>query len=160
MLRMDDDAFEIGKAMTFCEPAGGTNRGIRARFDTSMALFQRLVAAHGGIRKPAFLLFDEELLDVVTQRALIAFEREHVVGLPVDDLGGDLFLTPHHGGAMQSMDASIVTIAPLTVSRSSSSGIAVISLDLSATLRWPSTIRWRLENAEIMWIGALAPPSW
>ena len=53
----------------------------------------------------------------------------------------------------------MVTIAPFSVSSFNSSGMAVISLDFSATLAWPSTRRCRLDQAEIMWIGALAPPS-
>ena len=69
--------------------------------------------------------------------------------LTIDAARVELLLTELRLPAMRTM----------TVSSSSSSGIAVISLDLSATLRWPSTIRWRLENAEIIWIGALAPPS-
>ena len=52
-----------------------------------------------------------------------------------------------------TVKGAIVTIDPLTVSRSSSSGIAVFSFDLSATFLWPR------ENAEIIWIGALEPPS-
>src|SRR6266852_5089170 len=38
--------------------------------------------------------------------------------------------------------ASMVIVAPLIVSRSSSFGMAVISFDLSATLTWPSTRLW------------------
>jgi hypothetical protein len=37
--------------------------------------------------------------------------------------------------------ASIVTRAPLSASRSSSSGMAVISFDLRLTASWPSTKR-------------------
>jgi hypothetical protein len=55
--------------------------------------------------------------------------------------------------------ASMVTIDPFSVSTFNSSGMAVISLDFSATLTWPSTRRCRLDHAEIMWIGAFPPPS-
>ena len=49
--------------------------------------------------------------------------------------------------------ASIVTVAPLIVSRSKSFGMATISLDLSATFAWPSTKFWRALHAEIIWMG-------
>ena len=55
--------------------------------------------------------------------------------------------------------ASMVTVAPFSVSSFNSSGIAVISLDFFDTLAWPGTSRCRLDHAEIMRIGALAPPS-
>ena len=49
----------------------------------------------------------------------------------------------------------MVTIAPSIASMSSSFGMAVISLDFSATLTWPSTRRWRAAKAETMWIAGL-----
>ena len=54
---------------------------------------------------------------------LITFQGEHVISLFLHDLLHDLLLATHHGGAVLHTDASIVTIAPSTVSRSSSSGI-------------------------------------
>jgi|SRR5579859_665743 len=61
--------------------------------------------------------------------------------------------------------ASIVTTAPFnpppSASRSSSSGIAVISLLLSATASCPSTSRLVVANAETRWSGGSpAPRSW
>src|SRR5580700_10111083 len=53
--------------------------------------------------------------------------------------------------------ASMVTTAPSIASMSSSAGMATISLDLSATLTWPSTRRWRAAKADTMWIAAFAP---
>jgi len=53
----------------------------------------------------------------------------------------------------------MVVVAPLTVSASSSFEMAVISFDFSATLICPSTKFWPLDQAEIMWVGALARPS-
>ena len=49
--------------------------------------------------------------------------------------------------------ASMVTSAPVSARRSSSSGIAVISLDLASQACWPSTRRWVLAQAETMWSG-------
>ena len=53
--------------------------------------------------------------------------------------------------------ASMVTIAPSIASMSRSFGIAMISLDFSATLTWPSTRRWRAAKAETMWMAAFRP---
>src|SRR5215471_11076706 len=38
--------------------------------------------------------------------------------------------------------------------------MATISLDLSATLTWPSTRRWRAAKADTIWIAALARLLW
>jgi hypothetical protein len=51
--------------------------------------------------------------------------------------------------------ASMVTSAPSSSSRSSSSGIALISLDFSATASWPSTSRCRVAQAETRCKGSL-----
>ena len=53
--------------------------------------------------------------------------------------------------------ASMVTIAPSMASMLSNLGIAMISLDFSATFTCPSTMRWRAAKAETMWIGAMSP---
>ena len=50
--------------------------------------------------------------------------------------------------------ASMVTIAPLIFTSSSNSGMAVISLDLSSTLRCPRTSSWSQAQAETMWMAA------
>ena len=50
--------------------------------------------------------------------------------------------------------ASMVTIAPLIFSSSSNSGMTVISLDLSSTLRCPRTSFWSQAQAETMWMAA------
>jgi hypothetical protein len=53
--------------------------------------------------------------------------------------------------------ASMVTKAPVKCSRSSSSGIAAISLDLVPTAWWPSTGRWRAAQALTTCSGCAAP---
>src|ERR1700685_4207672 len=50
--------------------------------------------------------------------------------------------------------ASVVMMAPSITNMSRSAGMAMISLDLSATLTWPSTRRWRAAKADTMWIAA------
>src|SRR3954447_2552771 len=54
----------------------------------------------------------------------------------------------------------MVTTAPSIAIRSSSFGMATISLDFSATLTCPSTRRWRTAKAETMWMGALPLVFW
>src|SRR3954453_5785997 len=56
--------------------------------------------------------------------------------------------------------ASMVTTAPSIAIRSSSFGMATISLDFSATLTCPSTRRWCVAKAETMWRGALPLVFW
>ena len=56
--------------------------------------------------------------------------------------------------------ASMVTTAPSMANSSSSAGMATISFDLSPTLVWPSTMRWRAAKAETTWIGSSAPFFW
>src|ERR1700685_3924376 len=53
--------------------------------------------------------------------------------------------------------AAVVIMAPSITNMSRSAGMAMISLDLSATLTWPSTRRWRAAKADTMWIAAFAP---
>jgi hypothetical protein len=96
------------------------------------------------------LLFGCEQLDVLAQRALIALEGEEI-GLLVDDLPGDV--------ALAAM-ASMVMIAPSSANISRSAGMATISLDLSVTLTWPSTKRWRAAKTDTTWIAAFPPLLW
>ena len=79
-------------------------------------------------------------------------------------------LTMQHHGRTEAVfhtDASMVTTAPLMTSMSSSFGMAVISLDLSATFTWPSTryclalivpeARLRRDNASAAFTAARLP---
>ena len=56
--------------------------------------------------------------------------------------------------------ASMVTTAPSMARRSSRARMATISLDLSPTLVWPSTMRRRAAKAETTWMGSSAPFFW
>src|SRR3954454_18836222 len=53
------------------------------------------------------------------------------------------------------LSASAVTMRPLSDSRSSSFGTAVISLDLPSTASWPSSSRWSADQAWSMCSGDL-----
>src|SRR5215472_12452202 len=48
-----------------------------------------------GVAKAIRLLFGGEQLDILTQRTLIAFERENVIGFLVEDFLGDVALAAH-----------------------------------------------------------------
>ena len=68
-----------------------------------MVAVDHLVAADLGVLEPIGLLLDSKNLDVVTQRALIAFQGEDVVGFLLKDCPGDVALTARridrHDGA-------------------------------------------------------------
>ncbi len=78
--------------MTRLEPIYGAAGRHGSRLDPSMALLQRLVAPWLAIGVSVGFRFGEELFHVVPQRALIAFQREHIICLPLDNLGRDLAL--------------------------------------------------------------------
>src|SRR5262245_37785459 len=113
-----------------------------AGLNPAVIAIHRGVAADPAIFEPDSVLLGHEQLDILAQRSLVAVQGEHIVGLLLHHLLGDLAL------------ASMVTIAPSMANMSSSLGMAMISLDFSATLIWPSTRRWWAAKAETMWIGA------
>ncbi len=53
-----------------------------------------VLAALGVVEAISFLFVNEEF-DSFVQAGLVGFERQHVIGLLVDDLGGDLALAAH-----------------------------------------------------------------
>jgi len=65
------------------------------RLQAAMILLQRFGELVGHACKPARLGVVQELLDLLVQRALIAFERQHVLAVGFVDLFGDLFLAAH-----------------------------------------------------------------
>ena len=54
-------------------------------FDAAVIAIDGLVAADCGVLEPIGLLLGGEQLNILAQRALIALERENVIGLCVDD---------------------------------------------------------------------------
>ena len=63
--------------------------------DTAVVAIDGLIAADMGILEAVGLLFGGKELDILAQRALIAFEGEDVIGLLVDDLLGNVALAAH-----------------------------------------------------------------
>ena len=64
-------------------------------FDAAVIAIDRLVPADLGVLEVPGFLLGHEKLDILTQRALIAFQREDVVGLLVDDFRSDVALAAH-----------------------------------------------------------------
>ncbi len=60
-----------------------------------MALLHGLVAADERVGEAARRLLGEEQLDIVAQCALVALQRQHVVGALASDLLGDVALAAH-----------------------------------------------------------------
>src|SRR3972149_6806751 len=76
--------------MTFLQPSHVVERGVSSGFDAAVVAVDRLMSGDFGVLETAGLLLGGENLDVLAQRALIAFERQDVVGLLVQDFLGDV----------------------------------------------------------------------
>jgi hypothetical protein len=81
--------------MAFLQPADIVDRRMGSRFNAAMVAVDRLMPADLGILEPIGLLLGDEDFDILVQRALIAFEREGIIGLLLDDFPGDFALTAH-----------------------------------------------------------------
>ena len=98
-----------------------------------MPLVNRLIGFVFNVFEVGFTRPVKQLLHIFVQVALVLFETENVVSTLVDNLFGNLCLCAL-SLRQASANASIVTMHPDTSRMLSSFGIAVISLDLSATL--------------------------
>jgi hypothetical protein len=85
----------------------------------------------------------EELRDILEGGRAVGLERQEGIAAAFEDFRGD-----RRPGANGVPMALIVTSAPVSASRSSSSGIAAISFDLPATASCPNTSRCRLAQAD------------
>ena len=65
------------------------DRGVGPRFDATVVAVDGLMPADFGVLEALGLLIGDEQFDILAQGPLIALERQHVVGLLVDDLLGD-----------------------------------------------------------------------
>jgi hypothetical protein len=119
-------------------------------FDAIVIAIDRSILADFAVLESHGFLLGDENIDIRAERALVAFQRENVIGLFVDNLLRDIALAPRlaipSGCARRNLwpalpIASMVTIAPSIASIFKSLGIAMISLDFSATLTCPSTRR-------------------
>jgi len=81
--------------MALLQPADIVDRRIGSHFNAAVIAVDGLVATDLSILETIGLLLGDEDLDILAQRALIAFEREDVIGLVINDLLGDVALTAH-----------------------------------------------------------------
>jgi hypothetical protein len=116
-----------------------------ADFNSPMLAVRGFIGLMGKILEPVFFGVLEEELYLLMEGALIPFKGDNVIPFLFHNLFDDFPLT-----AM----ASIVTIQPLSAKTLRSSGMAVISLDFSSVLTWPSTNRCSVAQALTMWIAA------
>ena len=109
--------------------------------DDMAAVFDAAVVGIGGLEGLQFVGRGvvEIAFDVVMQSGLVVLDGEQVVGASIEMAAAILVWHPM---------ASMVTSAPFSSRRWSSSGMAVISLDLMSVASWPRTRRWRDAQAE------------
>src|SRR5215475_2216269 len=87
-----DDAFQSGPIVAFLQPSHIMDRRVGSGLDAAVIAVDRLMSADLSILESVGLLFGDENLDILAQCALIAFEREEVISLSVDDFLGDFAL--------------------------------------------------------------------
>jgi hypothetical protein len=78
--------------MAFLQPGYIVDRRIGSGFDAAVIAVDGLIVGDLGVAKAIGLLLGSEQLDILTQRTLITFERENVIGLLVEDFLGDVAL--------------------------------------------------------------------
>ena len=94
------DHHDAGKSrpiMAFSQPFDIVDRGVGSGFDTPVIPIDRFEPADRRILETTGFLLGGEDFYVVVQGALIALERDDVIGLFVDDFLGDASLTSHRG---------------------------------------------------------------
>ena len=90
-----ENTLQSGPIMALLQPADIVDRRIGSHFNAAVIAVDGLVATDVSILETIGLLLGDEDPDILAQRALIAFEREDVVGLAINDLLGDVALTAH-----------------------------------------------------------------
>ena len=108
------------------------------RADRITARFNPPVISVNGFDFRDEILADIPLQDLV-EKPFDIFTQFTLITLQVNQIIGFFFFSTFLQISRWHPIASMVTIAPLIFSSSSNSGIAVISLDLSSTLRCPIT---------------------
>ncbi len=81
--------------MALAQPADIVKDGDATGFDAPVIAIDPLVDAHRRVGEAAGFLLARERFGVVAQRALIAFERQNVIALFIDDLARDIALAVH-----------------------------------------------------------------
>ena len=91
----DDNPSRAGPVMALPVPPDIVHYRHVAGLDTSVIRIDRPVPAYRGVFETFSLLFGNQLRNIGLSGALIAFRRQHVVGLPVDHLLRDAALAAH-----------------------------------------------------------------
>src|SRR4051812_19383195 len=90
-----DHRLEARPVVPFLQPGNIVDDSGGPGLDTAMIAVDRLITADLGILKACCLLLGDKQLNVLAQRALIALQREHVIGFLVHDLLCDVALATH-----------------------------------------------------------------
>ena len=80
-----DDALQPRPVVALLQPGDIVDHGIGSGFDAAVIAIDGLMAAHLGVLKAFGLLLGGEQFGILAQRALIAFERQNVIGFFVHD---------------------------------------------------------------------------
>lgn len=81
--------------MALLQPPDVMDDGGAPGFDPAVIAIDRLMLADLRVDELPRLLLGGEQPDIIVQRRLIAFERQDIVGLLIDDLLSDCALTAH-----------------------------------------------------------------
>src|SRR5262249_34087949 len=138
--------------MAFLQPSYIVDRRIGSGFDAAVIAIDGLMLGNLGVAKAIGLLLGSEQLDIFTQRALIAFERENVIGLLIEDFLGDVALAAHGvDGDDGAFDHQHVEKC-----RDGADLVGFVRhFDLAEHER-----RWRAAKADTIWIAALPRFLW
>src|SRR6202161_4172326 len=145
-------------------------------FDPPVVAIDGLVAADLGVLEIYCLLFIDEELDVVFERALISLQGENVIGFLFDDRLRDIALTAHrvdrhdrpldrqHAQQFGNGDDLVGFFPYLHLTRTRRWGAekagtnwesGAVSVVFSPSFPLPRPSRWRAAKADTMWIGPL-----
>jgi len=81
--------------VAFLQPSHIVDHRIGSGLDAAMVAIDGLMSGDLGVLEAVCLLLGGEQLDILAQRALVAFEGEDVIGLLVEDFLGDVALAAH-----------------------------------------------------------------
>src|SRR5215207_1445590 len=88
----DDDAVQAGPVVALLQPGDIVQDGGGPGLDAAVIAVDGFVPAAGGVLEAVTLLLGHEEFDILAQRALVAFQGEDVIGLPIKDCLSDLAL--------------------------------------------------------------------
>ena len=90
-----DDGFHARPAMTILQPSDIVDHRGDSGLNAVVIGIDRSMPADVAVLEANGLLLGDEDFDILPQRALVAFQREDIISLLVDDLLRDVALTSH-----------------------------------------------------------------